>query len=72
MHDMLVLMRSFMPDGDHLLKPETMHLMMQNQLPAGTGISFPGVGDVPGKGFGFGGAVTLRPSSIDPVGSKGI
>lgn len=70
MHDMLVLMRSFMPDGDHLLKPETMHLMMQNQLPAGAGIGFPGVGDVPGKGFGFGGAVTLLPSSIDPVGSE--
>ena len=71
MHDMLALMRSLMPGGDALLKPDTLHLMMQNHLPQGTGISFPGIGDVPGKGFGYGGAVTLTPSSIDPAGSTG-
>lgn len=71
MQDMLSLMRSFMPDGDTLLRPETIKLMMQNHLPAGTGIAFPGVGDVPGKGFGLGGAVTIKPSSIDPPASVG-
>ena len=71
LHDMLALMRSLMPDGDPILKPETMQLMMQNHLPAGMSIGFPGIGDVPGKGFGLGGAVTLQASSIDPPGSVG-
>ncbi|WP_423039752.1 serine hydrolase domain-containing protein [Undibacterium sp. Di26W] len=70
-HDTLALMRSFMPDGDTLLQAATIKLMMQNQLPAGTGIAFPGVGAVPGKGFGLGGAVTLQPSSIDPPAARG-
>ncbi|MDE2427459.1 MAG: beta-lactamase family protein [Burkholderiales bacterium] len=69
--DMLALMRSLMPGGATLLKPATIALMMQNHLPAGVSIGFPGVGEVPGKGFGLGGAVTLVPSSIDPVGSEG-
>ncbi|MFZ6654697.1 serine hydrolase domain-containing protein [Undibacterium sp. TJN19] len=71
MSDMLALMRSLMPGGDTILRPETIALMMQNHLPAGTGIAFPGVGAVPGKGFGLGGAVTLQPSSIDPPASTG-
>lgn len=71
LHDTVKLIRSLMHGGDHVLKPETIALMMQNHLPAGTGISFPGIGEVPGKGFGLGGAVTLQPSSIDPPGSIG-
>lgn len=71
MHDMLALMRSFLPGGDAILKPESMALMMQNQLPAGTGISFPGIGNVPNKGFGLGGAVTLQPDVNDPPASAG-
>ncbi|MBC3869490.1 beta-lactamase family protein [Undibacterium oligocarboniphilum] len=71
LHDMLALMRSLMPDGDTIMQPGTIHLMMQNHLPHGMGIRFPGVGDVPGKGFGLGGAVTLQASSIDPPGSEG-
>jgi CubicO group peptidase (beta-lactamase class C family) len=71
MHDMLALMRSFLHGGESVLKPESIQLMMQNHLPAGQGISFPGVGDVPNKGFGLGGAVTLYPSESDPPGSEG-
>jgi CubicO group peptidase (beta-lactamase class C family) len=71
MHDMLALMRSFLPGGHAVLKPESMHVMMQNHLPAGWGIAFPGVGDVPGKGFGLGGAVTLRPGENDPADAEG-
>ena len=67
--DMLALMRSFMPDGLTLLTPETRAVMMQNHLPDGVGIAFPGVGYLPNKGFGLGGAVILRPSSMDPAGS---
>jgi CubicO group peptidase (beta-lactamase class C family) len=71
MRDMLALMRSFLPGGHPVLKPESIQLMMQNHLPAGWGIAFPGVGDVPGKGFGLGGAVTLRPSENDPEHAEG-
>ncbi|MFZ6799098.1 serine hydrolase domain-containing protein [Undibacterium sp. Di24W] len=71
MHDMLALMRSFLPGGRAVLKPESIQLMMQNHLPAGWGIAFPGVGDVPGKGFGLGGAVTLRPGENDPADAEG-
>ncbi|WP_339938812.1 serine hydrolase domain-containing protein [Undibacterium luofuense] len=70
MHDMLALMRSFLSGGETVLKPESITLMMQNHLPAGQGISFPGVGDVPNKGFGLGGAVTLYPTESDPPGSQ--
>ncbi|MBR7782310.1 serine hydrolase domain-containing protein [Undibacterium luofuense] len=70
MHDMLALMRSFLSGGETVLKPESITLMMQNHLPAGQGISFPGVGDVPNKGFGLGGAVTLYPTESDPPGSR--
>lgn len=69
--DMLALMRSFMPDGPTLLSEETRALMMQNHLPAGVGIAFPGVGYLPNKGFGLGGAVILQPSDMDPPGSAG-
>lgn len=71
MHDMLALMRSFLPGGHAVLKPESIQQMMQNHLPAGWGIAFPGVGDVPGKGFGLGGAVTLRPGENDPADAEG-
>lgn len=71
MHDMLALMRSFLPGGHAVLKPESIRLMMQNHLPQGWGIAFPGVGDVPGKGFGLGGAVTLRPGENDPADAEG-
>ncbi|GGX07919.1 serine hydrolase domain-containing protein [Undibacterium macrobrachii] len=71
MHDMLALMRSFLPGGHAVLRPESIRLMMQNHLPAGWGIAFPGVGDVPGKGFGLGGAVTLRPGENDPADAEG-
>lgn len=71
MQDMLALMRSLMPGGHAVLKPESIALMMQNHLPAGWGIAFPGVGDVPGKGFGFGGAVTMQPGENDPPQAHG-
>ncbi len=71
MHDMLALMRSFLPSGHAVLRPESIRLMMQNHLPQGWGIAFPGVGDVPGKGFGLGGAVTLRPGENDPADAEG-
>lgn len=71
MQDMIALMRSLMPGGHAVLRPESIHLMMQNHLQPGWGIAFPSVGAVPGKGFGFGGAVTITPGINDPAHSEG-
>ena len=67
--DMLALMRSLLPGGPTLLKPETRALMMRNHLQPGQHIGFQQSGVVVGKGFGLGGAVTLAPSSLDPAAS---
>ena len=69
--DMLALLRSLLPGGPTLLQPETIALMMTNQLPEGVWIGFPGFGRIEGKAFGLGGALTLAPSSIDPRASTG-
>ncbi len=63
--DMIALIRSLLPGGATLLKPETIAAMMSNQLPEGQWIRFLGQGEIPGKGFGLCGSVTLTPSSID-------
>ena len=69
--DMITLIRSLIPGGPMLLQPETVELMMSNQLPEGVFIRFPTVGEAKGKAFGLGGAVTLGTSSIDPPDSVG-
>jgi CubicO group peptidase (beta-lactamase class C family) len=69
--DMLAFVRSFLPEGLTLLKPETIRLMMSNQLPEAVRIGFPNLGRVEGKAFGLGGALTLTPSSLDPKQSTG-
>ena len=69
--DMVALVRSLLPSGPTLLKPETIAEMMRDQLPAGSNIRFAQLGEVKGKGYGLGGAVTHVPSSIDPPGSEG-
>ena len=67
----MALIRSLLPNGETILKPQTIDLMMSNQLPSGINIGFPTVGAVLGKGFGLGGAVTRTPSSIDSPDSMG-
>ncbi|HEY6353601.1 MAG TPA: serine hydrolase domain-containing protein [Burkholderiaceae bacterium] len=69
--DMVVLVKSVLPDGPTLLKPGTIAQMMTNQLAPGVHIRFPNTGEVRGKGYGLAGAVTLAPSAIDPAGSTG-
>jgi CubicO group peptidase (beta-lactamase class C family) len=69
--DMLALVRSLLPGGSQLLKPDTIKQMMTNQLPSGQTIRFATLGPIPSKGFGLGGAVTLVPSPIDPPKSTG-
>jgi CubicO group peptidase (beta-lactamase class C family) len=55
--DMVALIRSLLSGGSSLLKPETMALMMTNQLPDGMWIGFPIVGELRGRGFGLSGAL---------------
>ena len=69
--DMAALVKSLMPGGKTLLKPETIALMRTNQLEAGKCIRFVRMGDIPGKGYGLAGAVTLKPSAIEPADSAG-
>ena len=67
--DMLALLRSMLPGGPTLLKPETLALMMRNLLPEGRTIKFANMGQIPGKGFGLGGAVTFEPGWGDTPAS---
>ena len=69
--DMLALLRSLLPGGPTVLKPETIALMMTNQLPDGVCIRFPGFGEIQGKAFGLAGSLTLAPSPLDPKGATG-
>ncbi len=69
--DMVALIKSLLPGGPTLLKSETIQMMMTNQLPEHQFIRFARLGEIKGKGFGLAGAVTLNPSSLDPVGSTG-
>jgi CubicO group peptidase (beta-lactamase class C family) len=69
--DMLALIRSLLPGGPTLLKPETLALMMTNQLPEGTWIRFPLSGPLHGRGYGLAGCVIVEPSRLDDKDSKG-
>jgi CubicO group peptidase (beta-lactamase class C family) len=69
--DMVALIRSLLPDGPTLLKPETIALMMTNQLADGVWMRFPITGELVGKGYGLAGAVTVRPSPLDHPDSSG-
>jgi CubicO group peptidase (beta-lactamase class C family) len=69
--DMLALIRSLLPGGRALLQPETIALMMRNHLPEGVNIKFPRFGEITGKVFGLGGAITQTPNAFDPPAARG-
>ena len=69
--DMVALIRSFLPGGPTLLKPETIALMMTNQLPDRQWICFAMLGEQPGKAHGLAGGLILQPSPIDHPDSAG-
>ena len=69
--DMIALVRSLLPDGETLLKPQTIRRAMTNQLPAGMNIRFTNWGEMHGKGHGLAGSVTLAPSDFDPGATVG-
>jgi CubicO group peptidase (beta-lactamase class C family) len=69
--DTVALIRSLLPGGATLLKPDTIALMMINQLPDGVWMRFPIVGELRGRGFGLAGGLILEPSPLDHKDSTG-
>jgi CubicO group peptidase (beta-lactamase class C family) len=69
--DMMALIRSLVPDSPTLLKPETIKLMMANQLPEGVWMRFPPYGELKGKGYGLAGALIMEPSAYEHPDAAG-
>ncbi len=57
-------------NGSQILKPETLTLMRENQLPAGVGVSFP-FWDMPGTVFGLGFALKEALGEGEPPAALG-
>jgi CubicO group peptidase (beta-lactamase class C family) len=69
--DMVALIRSLLPGGPTLLEPDTIELMMTNQLAHGVWIRFAAYGELQGKGHGLAGALVLQPSAFDHQDASG-
>jgi CubicO group peptidase (beta-lactamase class C family) len=69
--DMVALIRSLLRGSPTLLKPETIELMMTNQLPEGVWLRFAAFGELQGRGHGLAGALTLEPSVFDHQDARG-
>jgi CubicO group peptidase (beta-lactamase class C family) len=69
--DMVAFIRSLLPGGPTLLKPDTLELMMTNRLPEGVWIRFAAFGELQGKGHGLAGALILEPSVYDHQDARG-
>jgi CubicO group peptidase (beta-lactamase class C family) len=62
--DMVALIRSLLPGGPTLLKPETIAAAMTNQLPDGQWIRFAMMGEMPGQVHGLMGGLIVKPSAL--------
>jgi len=69
--DMVAIIRSLLPGSPTLLKPNTISLMMTNQLPKGMWIRFRTVGELVGRGFGLGSGLIVEPSALDDEDERG-
>lgn len=69
--DMVALLRSLLPGGSTLLKSETISEMMQNQLPRGIYVRWPGLGENPNLGFGLAGSIILAAGQYDSKAATG-
>jgi CubicO group peptidase (beta-lactamase class C family) len=69
--DMVALIRSLLPRGPTLLKPETIASMMATQLPAGQWIRFATMGEQPGKAHSLAGGLILKPTPFDHPDAAG-
>ena len=67
LNDTVRLVQSLMPgDGPALLKPETLALMSRNHLAPGQCVKFVNMPVNPGRVFGLGSSVLVKPGPIDP------
>lgn len=57
--------------GAPLLNPSSMRLVLENQLPEGMWIQFPGYPALPGRGHSFAASVTVEPFEGDPTSRPG-
>jgi CubicO group peptidase (beta-lactamase class C family) len=71
MPDMVALIRSLLPGGPTLLKPDTIAMMMTNQLPEGQWIRFATLGEQPGRAYSLAGGLILRPAQFDHADAAG-
>jgi len=69
--DMIALIRSLLPGGPTLLKPETIRLMMTNQLADGVCLRFAALGELKGKAHGLAGGLILSPAPFEHQNSAG-
>src|SRR5262245_785267 len=69
--DMVALIRCFLPGGPTLLKPDTIALMMTNQLADGVWIRSTLLGELKGKAFGLAGGLIVEPTPLDHSASAG-
>ena len=69
--DMVALIRSLLPGGATLLKPDTIRLMMTNQLSEGVWMRFPPFGELRGKGHGLAGALIVETSAFEHPDARG-
>ena len=63
--DWVALVRALIPGGSTILRPETIALMMANQLPAEQRIGFDRTGEFTGCGYGLAGACVTGPVPAD-------
>jgi CubicO group peptidase (beta-lactamase class C family) len=68
--DMVALIRSLLPGGPTLLKPDTIELMRTNHLPQGVWIRF-SFGEFRGRSHGLAGALISEPSAFDHQDARG-
>lgn len=68
--DMVALLRSLLPGGSSLLRPDIIALAMRNHLAEEVTLRFAG-GSLAGKVHGLLGAITTAPSALEPAASTG-
>ena len=69
--DMVAFVRSLLPGGPALLAPDTIRMMMTNQLPEGVWIRFATFGEIRGRGHGLAGALIVEPAVFDHRDARG-
>ncbi|WP_249135292.1 serine hydrolase domain-containing protein [Bradyrhizobium sp. AUGA SZCCT0222] len=69
--DMVALIRSLLPGGKTLLKPETIAQIMTNQLPDGQWIRFALMGEQAGKAHTLAGGLIVKPTPFDHPDASG-